>query len=56
MKGLGTNKTGSNIALKHACKHAVRPPQVKNELHLNSNDLGLICGGVSNLGGYKRNA
>ena len=28
----------------------------KNELRLESNDFGFICAGVSNMGGYKRNA
>ena len=36
-------------------KHEARPPRVKkDEFRLDSNDLGFICVGVSNVGGYKR--
>ena len=31
LKGLGTCKTGSNIASKHAPKHEARPPRIKKE-------------------------
>ena len=55
-ESLGTNKTGSNIASKHARKPEAHRPRVKKEFCLDSNDLGFICAGVSNVGGYKRNA
>ena len=47
---------GSNIASKHAHKHEARPPPVQNEFRPDSNDTDLMCVGVSNVGGYKRNA
>ena len=56
-KGLGTAEDcGSNIASKHAHKHEARPPQVQNEFRPDSNDFDFICAGVSNVGGYQRNA
>ena len=41
------------IASKHARKHEAR---VIKEFRVDSNDSGFICYGVSNVGGYKRNA
>ena len=54
---LGANETieAVNIVSKHTCKHEAHPPQVEKEFHLDSNDFELICAGVSNVGGYKRN-
>ena len=33
-----------------------RPPRGNNEFRLDSNEFGFICAGVSNVGGYERNA
>ena len=36
-----------------ARKQEARPPEVKNEFRLDSNDFVFICAGVNNVGGYK---
>ena len=56
-KALGTNKSveADDASSKHARKHEARPPRVKKEFRLDSNDFGFICAGVSNVGGYERN-
>ena len=55
----GYQDCGSNIASKHTRKHGARLPRVKKrkkkKFHLCSNDLGFICTGAINMGGYKRN-
>ena len=53
LKSLGINKTGSIIASKHTRFHKVRPAHVKKkkDFHLNSNDFGFICHGVSHVYG-----
>ena len=45
----------SNTVSKHTCKHEVRLPWIKNEFCFAWNEFGLICDGVNNVGGYKRN-
>ena len=44
---------------KHAREQEAHPPRDKNktkkEFRLDSNKIGFICAGVSNVGGYKRN-
>ena len=54
-EGLGTNKTGSNVGLKHLPKHEECPPWVRKEFYLKSNDFGLSCADVSDMGSYKTN-
>ena len=53
LKCLGPMKTGSNTALKHAHKQSACVG--KDYFHLDANDFGFICAGVSNVGSYKRN-
>ena len=54
-KDLGTNKAvEANTAAKHAHKHEARPPLVKNEFRLDSNDSGFNSDHVSKMGGYKQ--
>ena len=43
----------NNTASKHARKHEARPPRIKREFRLDSNDSGFICDGVSYVDGYK---
>ena len=45
------------MASKHARKHEARPFREEDKMfRLDSNDLGFICAGVSNVGGYKGDA
>ena len=66
-KGFGFNKTAEAT---HVIIGYMQPPypgkkekqerererEREREFRLNSNELGFICAGVSNVGGYKRNA
>ena len=66
-KGLGRYQydSGSNIASKYTRKHEVRLPRLKKKKKKKKKKknlvsiqtiFGFICAGVSNVGGYKRNA
>ena len=55
-KGLGTNKTESNTASKHARKHEGRPLRIKQISSISIQTiLVLFCDGVNDMDGYKRN-
>ena len=51
-KALGTNKSAEadDASSKHSRKHEARPPRVKKEFRLDSNDFGFICAGLTNVG------
>ena len=45
------------IVPKHAPKHEARPPPgKKKKFCLDSNDFRFVCDGISNVGGYERDA
>ena len=55
MKTLGTNKTVETTQHWSMQVHMSSvKKQNQKEFHVHSNDLGFICSGVSNVGGYKR--
>ena len=45
----------SNIASKHARKHEERPPRIRDEFRLDSDDFGCTFDGVITVDVYKRN-
>ncbi len=51
-----TNIRPVKNGLKQARKHKAHPPREKEEFRHDSNNLGFICAGESNAGGYKTNA
>ena len=57
-KGLNADKTVqvTSVTSEYARKPEARPPRIKREFRLDSNDLGFTCDGVCKVDGDTRNA